>query len=386
MCMVPVIAHHCGVLFFPSDSEGVLAMIRIRRGFTLIELLVVIAIIAVLIALLLPAVQAAREAARRSQCTNNLKQIGLAMNNYVTSSVLLPPACNDTNNVSVTPQANYSENLRLLPYMEQTTAYNAFNLMLAARWSSYFGGKQCGIFQATVLTMQISSFLCPSDPYPGSSSTYAMGNTNRLVGACNYPPNLGLNRRINSAPPGTEAGNWQQNGPVYILSQWDGAAINRTVSINSFVDGTSNTAIFSEWVKGPAGLPSTNGLGMVYLSNTSTSSYPTDWQVAQSLMTITPSSANQSWGWKGEWWAFGGTMAYSHTNLPNRYAFDYSDQREDGRAMSTLINASSLHPGGVNVLFMDGSVHFIKSSVAYQPWYAIATPANNEVVSADAIF
>ena len=78
-----------------------------------------------------------------------------------------------------------------------------------------------------------------------------MGAQNRLVGATNYPPNLGLNRRINAAPPGTMNGNWKQNGPVYILSDWDGANIGRTVTINSFIDGTSMTAIFSEWVKGP---------------------------------------------------------------------------------------------------------------------------------------
>ena len=78
--------------------------------------------------------------------------------------------------------------------------------------------------------------------------------------------------------------------------------------------------------------------------------------------------------------------AYSHTNMPNRYAMDYnSGNCEDGRSMSTLINASSLHPGGVNVLFMDGSVRFIKSSVNPQAWYAIATPDNNEVVSSDAL-
>jgi len=364
-------------------------MTRNRRGFTLIELLVVIAIIAVLIALLLPAVQAAREAARRSQCTNNLKQIGLAMSNYVSVNVAVPPNCEDANWVSVTPEANYGIHLRLCPYMEQTTTYNAWNLNYGARWNTNapVSGAQVN---KTALVTQIASLLCPSDPFPGSSSTYTMGTQNRLVGATNYPPNLGLNRRINSAPIGTMSGNWKQNGPVYILSDWDGANIGRTVTINSFIDGTSMTAIFSEWVKGPGSVISTNGLGMVYNSNVGVATYPSDWQVAQSLATITPGSNNQAWGWKGEWWAFGGTLAYSHTNLPNRYCFNYNDGNDmingDARSMSTLINASSLHPGGVNVLFMDGSVHFVKSSVAYQPWYAIATPANGEVVSSDGIF
>jgi prepilin-type N-terminal cleavage/methylation domain-containing protein/prepilin-type processing-associated H-X9-DG protein len=358
-------------------------MIRKLRGFTLIELLVVIAIIAVLIALLLPAVQAAREAARRSQCTNNLKQIGLAMANYVSANVALPPNSNDANWVSNTAQINYSMHVRLLPYMEQTPAYNAVNIIFGARWNTN-APFQMQQVQQSVLVQQISTLLCPSDPFPGSSSTY-MG---RVVGASNYPPNLGLNRRINSAPPGSVSGNWKQNGPLYIMSQWDGAT--KTVSISDFIDGTSMTAIFSEWVKGPGGgPPTTNGLGMVYTSNVGVATYPTDYQVAQSLATITPNSTNQNWGWKGEWWAYGGTFAYSHTNLPNRYAFEYNDGNgmiSDGRSMGTLVNASSLHPGGVNVLFMDGSVHFIKSSVSYQPWYAIATPAYGEVVTSDAVF
>ena len=77
-------------------------------------------------------------------------------------------------------------------------------------------------------------------------------------------------------------------------------------------------------------------------------------------------------------------MIYSHTVTPNRYACQYTDQQQDNQAKSTLVNASSNHPGGVNVLFMDGSVRFVKSTVGYQAWYAIATPDGGEVVSADA--
>ena len=369
-------------------------MTQNRRGFTLIELLVVIAIIAVLIALLLPAVQSAREAARRAQCTNNLKQIGLAMHNYISANGALPPVSVDWSHDSTganipIPHQNFSQHARLLPYLEQQPIYNAINWNFGARWSDYAGGISdsnppdnaaggaYSIVQYTVLTAQINSFLCPSDSNPGASGTFNLGNNNVLVGASNYCCNIGLNRRING---------WQLNGPNYLADNWD-SAVWRTTDLSTFTDGTSNTVIFSEWVKGQAiGPPARDGLAVVYNLNQPSNAYAMDYQFMQACNQVPVIGSNQNWTWKGEWWAYGPTMIYSHTQTPNRTSCAYSDTGWDWsyRGDICLVAASSNHPGGVNVLFMDGSVRFVKSSVNFQAWYAIATPNFGEVVSAGA--
>jgi len=378
-----------------------------RFGFTLIELLVVIAIIAVLISLLLPAVQSAREAARRSQCTNNLKQIALAMHNYVSSNDALPPLSVDCNRNSaggcITEYNRASQHARLLPYLEQNAVYNAINWNFSTRWGPEDGVTTVGypgndpnppsngaaggadaIPQMTAICTMISSFLCPSDGNPGGSGGYFLGNQSKIVGTSNYPSNTGLNRRITGGRPDVS---WKLQGPNYVAG-WDGA-VNATSTIATFQDGTSNTAVFSEWVKGPAALPGKDGLGMVYYlpnrleANGCSPPNCTDLFFAQQCNNAPVTQANQAWGWKGEWWAFGGTMIYSHTQTPNRVACQYNDQNTDWRATLTLVNASSNHPGGVNVAFMDGSVKFVKSSVSNAAWYALATPNNGEVLSAD---
>ena len=371
-----------------------------RRGFTLIELLVVIAIIGVLIALLLPAVQAAREAARRTQCVNNLKQIGLAMANYLSSNDgMTPPlfvdnSASDNNNIGPLNQQNWGQLARLLPYLEQTTIHNSMNFAVGARWGpgtvtpDYDSGGTYSVINGTAITSQVSTFLCPSDPWPGraSNSQILVGqNGQPFTAVGNYPSNFGLARTYNG---------WSPNGPTYISSSWDGAFNGVTVKLQTFTDGTSNTAIFSEWVKGsgidPSTGPDQDKLGMVYGDGGIVPGAPADNQpyspgyqndFLASQACQNNNNLAQSWSWKGEWVYYGKSSHYTHTQTPNRKSCTASDF---GRA-GEMISASSLHPGGVNMLFMDGSVHFIKSTVNYQAYYAIATPNGGEVVSADAL-
>jgi prepilin-type N-terminal cleavage/methylation domain-containing protein/prepilin-type processing-associated H-X9-DG protein len=357
-----------------------------RRGFTLIELLVVIAIIGVLIALLLPAVQAAREAARRSSCTNNLKQLALAINNYSEQQGALPPIVVDD---PINGQAmgmtfawqDESIHARLLPFLEQKPAFDAINWSFGARWGPDCGGPcngqigMWGVINMTVSLMQIKTLLCPSDPNPGSTEPYGWSFMARAPGGNNYPHNVGLNRYLN---------NWRMNGPTYVATNWDGA-LKPTVNIATFVDGTSNTAIFSEWVKG-WGDPGTNrdGLGMVYYGPVSGAAFTgqlyADWLQAQACQN---NGITRNWGWKGEHWMLGDRQGYSHSQTPNRRSCSWTDvgTPDGNRGSISGMAASSMHPGGVNVGFMDGSVKFVKSSINYIPWFAISTPNGNEAVS-----
>jgi prepilin-type N-terminal cleavage/methylation domain-containing protein/prepilin-type processing-associated H-X9-DG protein len=364
-----------------------------RRGFTLIELLVVIAIIGVLIGLLLPAVQSAREAARRSQCINNLKQLALAVHNYASANGdTLPPHLVDEhwstagiggNNAPWPYPQTQSLQARILPFMEQVPAYNSINFFVGSRWQGT-GGRPpdngdlgwAGVIQMTSLTTQIKSFLCPSDTNVGIINAVGWPGRTKAIANCNYPNNVGLNRRIN---------NWRMNGAGYIATNWDGA-LKPVVSLGTFTDGTANTALFSEWVKGNGG-QFTDGLGLVYGLNLASDAFTgqpyADWLQAQQCQ-LNGFRGGNWWDWKGEWWIEGDRQIYSHIQPPNRRSCGWSDiGTPDGRGTMTFMGASSNHPGGVNVAFMDGSVKFVKSSVNYINWHAIATPNGGETVGQD---
>jgi hypothetical protein len=202
-----------------------------------------------------------------------------------------------------------------------------------------------GSARLTALLTQINSFLCPSDPFKGSSGVMGWPGQQKLVAANNYPVNIGLNRHLNA---------WIMNGPTYTASRWDGAF--PVVTIASFVDGTSNTVIFSEWVKGTGSGACANkdGLHCEYVapfnSDNNTGLIPTQGLFAAEYANAQACQNNgitRDWGWKGEWWIQGDRQHYTHTQLPNRRSCGYTNIGCcGGRGDMSFIAASSLHPGG----------------------------------------
>jgi prepilin-type N-terminal cleavage/methylation domain-containing protein/prepilin-type processing-associated H-X9-DG protein len=314
-------------------------MTRHRSGFTLIELLVVIAIISVLIALLLPAVQSAREAARRIQCVNNEKQIGLALHNYSESRGALPGADMVFN---VTELSALSQ---VLPYLEQTSVYNSIN----------FAFSYQDLRNDTAMMTVINGFICPSDlPDPIPS----------LGGQTNYMANMGSGI-VWQASIGPNAAMPPPNGVFYGNSATTFAAI---------ADGLSNTSFFSERVLADGNNAIVSPIADVFFSP----GFPlTPDDAMQQCQAVNINDLhNQFPLFMGAPW-LNGQHIFLHVTPPNSRSCGFF------LSLRAVMPPSSRHPGGVNVLFGDGSVKFVKDSVNLPTWRALGTRIGGEVVSSD---
>jgi prepilin-type N-terminal cleavage/methylation domain-containing protein/prepilin-type processing-associated H-X9-DG protein len=387
---------------------------KMRRGFTLIELLVVIAIIAVLIALLLPAVQSAREAARRAQCTNNLKQIGLALHNYHQSVGSFPQGRSQSASAPgfTGGYANWGEwgaQAMMLPYMEQNPIYNAINFSYCAGWGT-------GAFvNASSFTRLIASYMCPSDTQVGLGGAPTIATaTITSWGSTAYPPNINSYR--GSIGTTTSVWGWAtgysncQPDPFNLIG---GSAAcvpfstgvftyYATNGIQNITDGTSNTIAFAESLVGDnqnvtathrnnavTGVTSLTNNPAIVADASAISYQGTLIPALQICSTAYQQNTNIS-GSTGNRWGWGAVSISLFQTIvtPNSKTYPWNSCKSTcpgcGPDNANFSNTQSNHPGGVNCLLADGSVKFIKDSVNPQTWMALGTKANGEVITSDA--
>lgn len=337
-----------------------------RPAFTLVELLVVIAIIGILVGLLLPAVQAARESARRMQCSNNLKQIGLALHNYASAHKIFPFG-KGPSYPGAPVYARWSQHALILPFLEQTALYNTLDFRFPPDTPGMGGvvafmpayTNPTGVNSIGSRT-PIPGFFCPSDLSP--SDPWQAQN--------NYVGNQGgwlCDRGDTPAGPSDTSPNETQTGVFYYLSK---------VRPQDVLDGLTNTMFFSEKIRGQGFPDAKSDLFVIPHQTSLNATYTT----CSSLNTATATPLTSKWGYS---WVMGENCCtqYNHVAGPNTISCGGTGFPGTMTNMAMQVSAGSRHTGGVQGMLGDGSVRFVTNSIDLNVWRAIGTRSSGEVAA-----